>query len=355
MDKALGTLDGTLPVTNIPCTIWPQHQNCLSSNALMHLPSGESQTGRPVQLPELEDDALGTRTVREVLTHQAGLKSWIPFYIHALQDSTGVFGEEPSSGCSIEITPSLYLEEAYADTVWNCILQSELNPPGHYRYSDLGYYLWHKVLENQGMGIDTWVEEHLAAPLGWTSFGFNPLERGIPLQDIAPTVLDMVFRKGIVHGTVHDPGAAMQGGVGCHAGLFSNAYDLAELGETWLRGGTRRGIEVAPQDELREWTQRGYPNGDNRRGLAFDKPALQSNSGPTCDLVSWSSFGHSGFTGTLLWIDPEYDLVYVFSAIEPIQTRTTKSFLSWIPEPKFRELYGSMSEPAVVSQTPHDA
>ena len=278
-------------------------------------------------LPELEDDALGTRTVREVLTHQAGLKSWIPFYIHALQDSTGVFGEEPSSGCSIEITPSLYLEEAYADTVWNCILQSELNPPGHYRYSDLGYYLWHKVLENQGMGIDTWVEEHLAAPLGWTSFGFNPLERGIPLQDIAPTVLDMVFRKGIVHGTVHDPGAAMQGGVGCHAGLFSNAYDLAELGETWLRGGTRRGIEVAPQDELREWTQRGYPNGDNRRGLAFDKPALQSNSGPTCDLVSWSSFGHSGFTGTLLWIDPEYDLVYVFLSNRTYPDQNNKKLL----------------------------
>ena len=104
----------------------------------------------------------------------------------------------------------------------------------------------------------------------------------------------------------------MQGGVGCHAGLFSNAYDLAELGEAWLRGGKLRGVEVAPADVLAKWTQRGFPEGDNRRGIVFDKPALDPDSGPTCNLASWESFGHTGFTGTLLWVDPAYDLVYVF-------------------------------------------
>ena len=121
-----------------------------------------------------------------------------------------------------------------------------------------------------------------------------------------------MFRQRVVRGTVHDPGAAMQGGVGGHAGLFSNAYDLAELGELWLRGGTLRGVELVEKEVLTAWTERGFPESDNRRGMVFDKPAMEPDSGPTCDLASWESFGHTGFTGTLLWVDPVYDLVYVF-------------------------------------------
>ena len=192
------------------------------------------------------------------------------------------------------------------------ILNAELDPAGKYRYSDLGFYMWLRMFTQRGLDVADWVNRELAMPLGWTSFGFNPLGRGIDADLIAPTELDEAFRKCVVHGTVHDPGAAMQGGVGCHAGLFSNAYDLAELGEAWLRGGTLRGVEVAPADVLAEWTQRGFPEGDNRRGIVFDKPALDPDSGPTCDLASWESYGHTGFTGTLLWVDPAYDLVYVF-------------------------------------------
>ena len=116
----------------------------------------------------------------------------------------------------------------------------------------------------------------------------------------------------MVRGTVHDPGAAMGGGIGCHAGVFSNAYDLAEMGQTWLAGGTFKGVQLVREDILNIWTQRGFPEGDNRRGVAFDKPALEPDTGPTSDLASWESFGHSGFTGTLIWVDPAFDLVYVF-------------------------------------------
>ena len=316
LDKSFGTLDGARPVT--PESVYDLAsitKVAVTGNALMHLASeGELDLDGSMDqlLPELSDHPLGTRTPRELLTHQAGLESWIPFYVSALADSSGVFGTEPTDGCDIKVTPSMYLEDVYTDSVWSMILNAELDPAGKYRYSDLGFYMWLRMFTQRGLDVADWVNRELAMPLGWTSFGFNPLGRGIDADLIAPTELDETFRKCVVHGTVHDPGAAMQGGVGCHAGLFSNAYDLAELGEAWLRGGTLRGVEVAPADVLAEWTQRGFPEGDNRRGIVFDKPALDPDSGPTCDLASWESYGHTGFTGTLLWVDPAYDLVYVF-------------------------------------------
>ena len=316
VDKSFGTLDGTRPVT--PESVYDLAsitKVAVTGNALMHRTANHTfELDWPMArlLPELEEHALGTRTAREFLTHQAGLESWIPFYISALEDSSGVFGTEPTDGCAIEVTPSMYLEDAYTDSVWAMILNAELDPAGKYRYSDLGFYMWLRMFKQQGVDVAEWVERELAGPMGWQSFGFNPLERGVAPELIAPTEVDEAFRKCVVHGTVHDPGAAMQGGVGCHAGLFSNAYELAELGEAWLRGGTLRGVEVAPREVLAEWTQRGFPEGENRRGVVFDKPALDPDSGPTCDLASWESFGHTGFTGTLLWVDPAYDLVYVF-------------------------------------------
>jgi beta-glucosidase-like glycosyl hydrolase/CubicO group peptidase (beta-lactamase class C family) len=316
LDKCVGTLDGVRPVT--PSSVYDVASitkvAATGSLLMRRAADGLLELDWPMDrlLPELQDHPLGTRTVREVLTHQAGLEPWIPFYLSALKDSSGVFGTHPTDGCSVEITPSMYLEDAYADTVWNAILNAELRPAGTYRYSDLGFYLWARVLANAGTDLETWVDEKLARPMGWSSMGFNPLSRGVALDDIAPTELDNAFRQCVVHGRVHDPGAALQGGVGCHAGLFSNAYDLAELGEAWLRGGTLRGVELAPASVLSAWTRRGFPKGDNRRGVVFDKPALDPDSGPTCDLASWESFGHTGFTGTLLWVDPTYELVYVF-------------------------------------------
>ena len=187
-------------------------------------------------MPQLQDHPLGTRTVREWLTHQTGLEAWIPFYQRALDDSSGVFGTEATDGCAIAITDSLFLEDVYLDSVRAMILSAELKPAGEYKYSDLGFYLLHDALEGAGVDVAQWVQDEMVQRMGWTSMGYNPLERGVSPDRIAPTEIDLVFRQGEVRGTVHDPGAAMREGKGCHAGLFSNAYDLAELGETWLRG-----------------------------------------------------------------------------------------------------------------------
>ena len=316
LDKSVGTLDGTAPVASESVYDLASITKVVATaNALMTLcANGDLDLDWPMSrlLPSLDTLEMGSRTVREFVTHQAGLESWIPFYRRALADSSGVFGEVATEGCDIEIVPDLYLEESYRDSIWHMILTSEVKPAGQYKYSDLGFYLWGLILEESGMEIQTWLQDHVAAPMGWTSMGYAPLDRGIDPAVIAPSEMDEAFRKCEVRGTVHDPGAAMMEGIGCHAGVFSNAYDLAELGEAWLRGGALKGIELVPSDVLKTWTQRGFLEGTNRRGCVFDKPALEPDSGPTCDLSSWESFGHTGFTGTLLWVDPLYDLVYVF-------------------------------------------
>lgn len=316
IDKTVGTLDGKAAV--VPESVYDLAsitKVVATANALMTLCASDGlDLDWPMSrlLPSLDTLEMGSRTVREFVTHQAGLESWIPFYRKAMADSSGVFGEVATDGCDMEIVPDLYLEESYRDSIWNMILTSEVQPAGQYKYSDLGFYFWRQILENAGMDIRSWTQNHVADPMGWSSMGYEPLTRGIDPAIIAPSEMDEAFRKCEVRGTVHDPGAAMMEGIGCHAGLFSNAYDLAELGEAWLRGGTLKGVELVPSDVLKVWTKRGFPDGKNRRGCVFDKPALEPDSGPTCDLSSWESFGHTGFTGTLLWVDPLYDLVYVF-------------------------------------------
>ena len=141
--------------------------------------------------------------------------------------------------------------------------------------------------------------------------GFHPLDR-IPLGQIAPTEVDTVFRKTTVHGQVHDPGAAMLGGVAGHAGLFSNAYDLARLMYCLRMGGIYGRTTLLKAETIHGWTQRFDPDPRYRKAQGFDRPDSESGEGPTCDQASWSSFGHSGFTGTLAWADPDHDLIFVF-------------------------------------------
>ena len=332
VDHTVGTLDGTHPTT--PDAVYDLAsitKVAATGNALMHM-AGFGLLDEDGQvhdlLPGLKGHPLGTRSPRELLSHQAGLASWIPFYRSALEDTTGAFCDAPDTSCHVPVSPGMFMEEAYLDTIWNTILNAELDAPGDYRYSDLGFYMWDKVLSTWGMNIENWVANHVAGSDGMAKHDVPSAgERRAAGANIAPSEWDREFREREVRGTVHDPGAAMMGGVACHAGLFSNAYDLAELAETWRRGGVFKGIRIVPKDVLGQWTSRAFADGDNRRGLAFDKPALEPDSGPTCDLASWESFGHSGFTGTLVWVDPTYDLVYVFLSNRTYPDASNKTLL----------------------------
>ena len=160
------------------------------------------------------------------------------------------------------------------------------------------------------MSLDVISDSLFYKPLGAATLTYNPLEK-FSRDRITPTENDMHFRKKLVHGTVHDPGAAMLGGVAGHAGLFSNANDLAKMFQMYLNGGEYGGERYIEKHILDEFTKVQFPEEDNRRGAGFDKPTGES-SGPTCQHVGMSSFGHSGFTGTIVWADPEKELLYIF-------------------------------------------
>jgi len=266
-------------------------------------------------LPELDGTNKQRLTLREVLTHQAGLRDWIPYWGKTLnKDGTyknDIYRTTPSDTFYNRVADDLYISRYYKDTIYQQIITSKLKESGKYLYSDLGYYLIKEIIEKQTKNpLNIYVKNTFYAPLGLSTMGYKPLAR-FDLKQIVPTENDKKFRKQVVHGDVHDPGAAMLGGVGGHAGLFSNANDLAVIMQLLLNKGMYGGVRYIDSATVAEFTKCQYCK-DNRRALGFDKPETNSDkASPVCDCVSYLSFGHSGFTGTLAWADPENGLIYI--------------------------------------------
>ena len=260
------------------------------------------------------DEALGDRTFRDILAHRAGLPAWIPFYLDLIahHDTTGAGLTQRDTLNWVPLVPGCWMEPAWIDTIEARIRTLTPEPMGRYRYSDLGYYLLQDVLEAKwGQPIDVLADSLIYRPLGLNRIGYHP-QAWAPLADIAPTERDTLFRGHWVHGTVHDPGAAMLGGVAGHAGLFSDAHDLAVVFEAMRRGGEWNGVRLVQPATVAEFTARAFPGEDNRRGIGWDKPGLEEDTGASGNAGSWGSFGHSGFTGTLAWTDPEAGWTMVF-------------------------------------------
>lgn len=253
-------------------------------------------------------------TVLKALSHYGRLPSWIAFYLDTLDKdrmpSPNFYRHSPSEGFSIRVAESLYLTTAYTDSIYNRIGRQQLKS-NRYRYSDVAYYVFKKYIEGKrGKPLDEQVREFLYEPLGATRTTYNPLDR-FPLADIVPTEIDNYYRYQTVQGYVHDMGAAMQGGVGGHAGLFSNANGVAKIMQMYLQGGAYGGTRFLEERTIEKFNKCYFCNNQVRRGVGFDKPDL-NEKGPTCGCVSHRSFGHSGFTGTYTWADPDKDIVYVF-------------------------------------------
>ena len=153
---------------------------------------------------------------------------------------------------------------------------------------------------------------HFFQPLGAKRLGFLPLNRFSP-GEIVPTENDLFFRRQLVHGYVHDPGAAMLGGIAGHAGVFGNANDLAKMMQMYLNGGSYGGDMFLDPATIARYTSCYDCGNENRRGLGFDRPVMdEPGEGPACDSASVLSFGHSGFTGTIAWVDPSNGLLFIF-------------------------------------------
>ena len=265
-------------------------------------------------IPGYDTTNLKNVTVLKALSHYGRLPAWIAFYASTLDDNRKPSGEfyrnKPLNGFSIKVNDELYLTDAYKDSIYNRIGRQDLKS-NRYRYSDVAYYVMKKYIEmKKGKRLDQLTEEFLFKPLGAFTTTFNPLEK-YPKERIVPSEEDNYYRYGTVHGYVHDMGAAMQGGVGGHAGLFSNANDVAKIMQMYLQGGFYGGDRFLDARTVKKFNTCYFCNKKVRRGVGFDKPDSRGG-GPASERVSSKSFGHSGFTGTYTWADPEKDLVYVF-------------------------------------------
>jgi len=265
-------------------------------------------------LPELvENTEFEKIKLKDMMAHQAGLPAWIPFYTKTLsggKPSSYYYSKIKTPEFSVPVAKDLWIRNDYTDTIYNQILSSQLKNRT-YLYSDLGYYFVKKIIEKLAKeSMENYVCDSIYKQLGLQTMSYNPYLK-FDLSRIAPTEDDKGFRKQVLHGYVHDPGAAMIGGVGGHAGVFSTANDLAILMQMMLNGGCYGGKQIIKKEVLDEFTSVQFPN-SNKRGAGFDKPNLNGTEGTACAMASPVSYGHSGFTGTLTWADPKYKINYVF-------------------------------------------
>jgi beta-N-acetylhexosaminidase len=265
-------------------------------------------------LPYLSGTDKENLPIEEVLAHQAGLQSFIPFYLRTLDKKgeykPGIYSKTRSEEYPIQVARDLYLTKTYPDTILKRLTQSRVENRGKYLYSDVGYYFLQQIIEQQSQKALSDYVTDIYAKIG-VGLTYQPLKHLSRMQ-IAPTENDGKFRKQIIQGYVHDPGAAMMGGVAGHAGLFGNALDVARVMQLYLNKGEWNGTRILDSNVVREFTTCRFCPG-NRRGLCFEKPELNTKKeSPVVQECSAESFGHSGFTGTFAWADPVNNLVVVF-------------------------------------------
>jgi beta-glucosidase-like glycosyl hydrolase/CubicO group peptidase (beta-lactamase class C family) len=248
--------------------------------------------------------------IKDMLLHQAGLKSWIPFYKETLE-SNSLYKETKGSEHTVEVARNMYLQKDYPAKIWETILASPLENKGKYVYSDLDFYFLAAIAEKiTGKKIDQYCDEQFYKPMGLTSITYRPLTK-FSIDNIAPTEDDKLFRQQVIRGYVHDQGAALLGGVAGHAGLFSNAGDVAAIFQMLLNNGTYEGTRYFKESTVKLFTS--YNSSISRRGYGFDKSQNnKDDGGPTGNRASGYTFGHQGFTGTCGWADPGNGVVFIF-------------------------------------------
>ena len=284
-------------------------------------------------LPKFRKSNKDTVTVQEILSHYGRLQAWIPFYT-LTQDSITknnlkeFYSRKKSKKYSIQVAQNLYLNKSYKDSIYKYIKESDQREEPGYKYSDLGYYLFKEALEKKyKKPLNVLVQNEFYEALGADRMSYLPLEKYVK-SAIIPTEKDSYYRNQLLHGYVHDMGAAMLGGVGGHAGLFANANDVAKMMQLYLQKGYYGGKRYFKAQTFDKFNKRYYADKNVRRGLGFDKPQLDPEVEATCGCVSDESFGHSGFTGAYTWADPVSGIVYVFLSNRVYPTMENKGLVT---------------------------
>lgn len=287
---------------------------------------------------------VGSATFREVLAHQAGLYPWIPFY-KKVKRKNGSYKKktisfEQSREYPISLTDSLFLHKDFYSRLKKFIRKSDVSEKS-YTYSGLFFYLIPELVEKySGQNFETFLKNQFYEPLHSHSLTFNPLGE-FDLSHIAPTEVDDYFRMELLHGKVHDEGAIFMNGVSGNAGLFGNAEDVAKLWKLFLDDGKIDSTFLLDPNTIDLFSTAQYPNNDNRRGLGFDKPLLQYDpvKSSVARDASFKSFGHSGYTGTLAWADPQEKLLFVFLSNRVYPSRKNTNIYNMNIRPTIHQIF----------------
>lgn len=271
--------------------------------------------------------------IKDLLLHQAGLKGWIPFFKDVVDKNGKImplyYRSTRQPGFTTQVSRTVFLRDDYVDTMWQQIYDSKLDNKGKMVYSDLDFFFLAAIVkEVTGKPIDKYAEEEFYKPLGLKHIMYNPLRR-MDSTNIAPTEIETGFRPGVIRGYVHDPGAAMLGGVAGHAGLFATAHDVAIIFQMLMNKGTYGGKTYFKATTVDKFT--AYNSKISHRGLGFDKALPEEdNGGGAGDRWSGLTFGHQGWTGTCVWADPASEVVFVFlsNRIHPSGSNTKINKLS---------------------------
>lgn len=267
--------------------------------------------------PYLKGKAHGKLKLIDIMTHQAGLKAWVPFYKVTVDENGPMaefYSDEMDENHGLRVAENLYLVNDYPDRIFDSVSKTPIGKK-KYLYSDMGFYYMPKIVKlitNQS--IEDYLNEKFYMPMNLSHICYQPLNH-FTRDQIAPTENDTIFRRQLIWGDVHDQAAAMMGGVAGHAGLFANAHDLAALMQMFLDEGTYQGVQYLKPETVRYFTKAPFATAStkNRRGIGFDKLPLEKKGSSTASKSgSMKGYGHTGFTGTFVWADPENKTLIIF-------------------------------------------
>ncbi len=259
-------------------------------------------------IPKARNTPMNNINVREVMLHQAGFIPYIPFHNFVKE---GDYSRDSSAAFPTKVADRYYIKKGFfSDFMWPKMLNSPIKTRGSYVYSDISMYVMQDIVEHISQKPEEqYVIDNFYSPLGMHSTGYLPRNR-FAKEQIVPTEDDQIFRKTLLEGYVHDQGAALKGGVAGHAGLFGSANDLAIYYQLMLNKGTYGGEQYFKPETVEMFTTK--QSNVSRRGLGFDRWDPDASKKYPSELASSQTFGHTGYTGIGVWVDPSRGLVYIF-------------------------------------------
>lgn len=285
---------------------------------------------------------------RDILTHNARLKPWIAYYQTTTRKS-GKFrrktlSRDSSESYNIRLAENLFLHQDYKKKIYKMIKKSPLNAQEGYTYSGLAFYIFPDLITRKtGVRYPNYLYNQYYTPLGAGTITFNPYQK-FPLERIVPTEQDDYFRNRLLHGVVHDEGAAMMDGISGNAGLFSTANDLAKMWQMYMNMGEYGGRRYISHQTMQKFSICQYCETGNKRALGFDKPDLEYDSlqSSVAKGASLETFGHSGYTGTLVWADPDANLLFIFLSNRVYPTRDNRKLYTMNIRPRIHNVVYSL-------------